>query len=80
VAILYMSVMSGSLAYYLYFRGARTIEISEVALFGYLQPVFSVPLAVYWLGEELTPMFITGAGIIAVGIAMASYKKRKLKY
>jgi len=77
LGILYMAFLSGSLAYYLYYRGARSIEISETALFTYLQPIFAVPLAVLWLGEKITPLFIFGAVIITLGVAIAEWKRKR---
>lgn len=76
LGVWYMALLSGSLAYFLYVRGQRTIEVSEAALFNYLQPVFMIPLAILWLGESLSASFIVGAGIITVGLLIAQYKKR----
>ena len=74
-----MALLSGSLAYYLYVRGQRTIEVSEAVLFNYLQPLFMVPLAVFWLGEKLSATFLIGAVIIAAGLFIAEYKKGNKK-
>jgi drug/metabolite transporter (DMT)-like permease len=78
LGVWYMALVSGTLAYYLYARGQRTIEVSEAALFKYLQPIFAVPLAMLWLGEKFTPLFILGAAIIAFGIFVAESKRQKL--
>jgi drug/metabolite transporter (DMT)-like permease len=74
LGILYMALISGSLAYYLWIKAQKTIEVGEASLFGYLQPIFATPLAVYWLGESLTPVFLVGAVIIITGVAIAEYK------
>lgn len=79
LGVWYMALISGSLAYYLYVRGVRSIEVSEATLFNYLQPVFSVPLAVFWLGEKITTTFIAGAILITIGLIIAEYKKRRKK-
>lgn len=76
LGVWYMALVSGSLAYFLYVRAVRSIEVSEATLFNYLQPVFSVPLAIFWLGEKLTPTFIIGAVFITIGLIIAEYKKR----
>jgi drug/metabolite transporter (DMT)-like permease len=78
LGVWYMAILSGNLAYYLYVRGQRSIEVSEAVLFNYLQPIFTIPLAVLWLGEELTPHFIFGALLIALGLYVAE-KKHKTK-
>jgi len=75
LSILYMAVLSGNLAYYLWVRGQKTIEISEASLFAYLQPIFSTPLAILWLGEKITPVFIIGAILITTGVIIAETKK-----
>lgn len=75
LGVWYMALFSGSLAYFLYVRATRTIEVSEAVLFFYLQPVFSVPLAVFWLGEEMTLSFIIGAWLIISGLTIGEWKK-----
>ena len=72
-----MALLSGNLAYFLWHKAQKTIEIGEAALFGYLGPVFAIPLAVLWLKEELNTTFIFGAIIIAVGVFIAERKRSK---
>lgn len=79
LGVWYMALISGSLAYFLYVRAHRSIEVSEATLFNYLQPVFAVPLAIFWLGEKITSTFVVGAVVIAGGLIIAEYKKNKLK-
>lgn len=79
LGVWYMALMSGNLAYYLFVRGQRSIEVSEAVLFGYLQPLFTIPLAVFWLGETLRTSFILGAVIIAIGLFVAEYKRQTKK-
>lgn len=75
LGVLYMALLSGNLAYYLWHKAQKTIEIGEAALFGYLGPVFAIPLAVLWLKEEITTTFILGAIIIAIGVFIAERKR-----
>lgn len=75
LGVLFMSIFSGTLAYYLYIRAQKTIEVSEAVLFFYLQPLFSIPLAVFWLKESISLSFIIGAMIILLGLIIAEYKK-----
>ena len=74
LGILYIALISGSLAYYLWIKAQKTIEVGEAALFGYLRPIFATPLAIFWLGESFTPIFILGAIIIITGVTIAEYK------
>ncbi|NIT04425.1 EamA family transporter [Candidatus Saccharibacteria bacterium] len=74
LGVLYMAALSGNLAYALWARAQRTIEIGEAALFSYLYPVFAAPLAILWLGEKITLPFVAGAVIISLGVFIAEYR------
>ena len=74
LGVLYMAIFSGTIAYALWNRGQRTIEVSEAAVFKYLDPLIAVPLAVLWLGENITLLFIIGALIIGTGVFIAGVK------
>lgn len=75
--VFYMAILSGSFAYYLSNRAQKSIEVSEASVFSYLHPLFAAPLAVLWLGEKITPVFIIGAVIIAIGVMIAEVKKKR---
>jgi len=77
LGVWYMALISGTLAYSLSVLANKSIEISEAAIFKYLQPIFGVPLAIIWLGEKITPHFIVGAVIITIGIVIAEVKKKR---
>ena len=77
LGVWYMALMSGNLAYYLYIRSERTLDVSETVLFNYLQPVVTIPLAIFWLHEELSVHFIIGAIIIAIGLFVVEFKRYK---
>jgi drug/metabolite transporter (DMT)-like permease len=77
LGVIYMAVLSGSLAYYLSNKAQKTIEIGEAAVFSYIYPLLSTPLAVIWLGEKITPTFVFGAIIIAFGVVIAETKKKR---
>ncbi len=77
LGVWYMALISGNLAYFLYIRAQRSIEVSEAVLFHYLQPLFMVPLAVFWLRESITASFLVGGAIIAVGLFIAEIKKKR---
>lgn len=77
LGVWYMALASGTLAYYLSVRGYKSIEVSEATLFNYLQPLFAVPLAIFWLGEKLTNNFLVGAAFILTGLFIAESKKQR---
>jgi len=68
--ILYMSILSSVVAYFTYNLGYSLIEASEATLFDYLKPVFSAPVAMLWLGEQITLPFLIGAGLIFTGVIL----------
>lgn len=78
LGVWYMAVISGNLAYFLYVRAQRSIEVSEATLFNYLQLVFTIPLAIFWLKEKLSIHFLLGASLIVIGLIIAE-KKRKIE-
>jgi drug/metabolite transporter (DMT)-like permease len=77
LGVLYMAVISGTLAFYLSNKAQKSIEIGEQSLFAYLYPVFSLPLAVLWLGEKIMPIHIIGGIVIIIGVVVAEIKKKR---
>jgi drug/metabolite transporter (DMT)-like permease len=77
IGVWFMALISGNLAYTLWVKGQKSIEISEAALFTYLQPIFSTPLAIIWLKEKTSTTFFVGALFIIIGVIIAETKKLK---
>lgn len=77
LAVIYMAFLSGALAYLLYQKAQKTIEASEAAVFTYLSPIVTAPVATLWLHEKLTLPYIIGSIVIAVGVILAEIKKRR---
>jgi drug/metabolite transporter (DMT)-like permease len=75
--ILYMSLLGSIIAYFTYTYGFSLIEASEATLFSYLQPLFSMPLAVLWLKEQISLAFIFGAVFITLGVFLTEWKPGK---
>lgn len=69
--VLYMAILGSVVAYFTYLYGHRQIEVSEAAIFTYLQPLIGIPLAAIWLKEPITGLFLFGAVLIAVGVLIA---------
>lgn len=78
LGVLYMAFLSGSLAYYLSNKATKTIEVGEAAVFNYLYPFISIPVAIVWLHESITPFFIVGGAITLVGVIIAEVKKKRV--
>lgn len=79
LGVLYMAFISGTLAYTLQKIAMKSIEVSEVAVFNYLFPIWAAPLSLLWLGEKITTPFVIGACVIATGVAIAEHKRRLKK-
>ncbi len=77
LGILYMSLISGFLAYILYQKGLEKIEASESSLFTYLQPLFGIPIAIILLKETTSIYFLVGAILIAIGVIYAEKHGKK---
>lgn len=76
LGVFYMAILSGTLAYFLWHKAEKTIEVGEVNLVAYLYPVFGAPLSLLWLKEKIETPFIIGGIIIIIGVALAQWKKR----
>ncbi len=76
-SVVYMAFFSGAIAYYLYQKAQKTIETSEAAVFLYLQPLVTAPVGVLWLHEKITAPYIVGSVIIALGVFLAEWKKKR---
>jgi drug/metabolite transporter (DMT)-like permease len=77
LGVLYMAIMSGTVAYILRAKAQKAIDVGEAGLFGYLTSVVSAPLAVVFLKETVTPIFIAGAVLIAIGVGVAEYRRKR---
>ncbi len=78
--VVFMALISGNLAYFIGNRAQKTIEIGEAALFSYLIPIFTAPLAIIFLREEITPIFAIGSAIVLAGVVIAEYKRSLSKF
>lgn len=70
-AIIYMGVLGSIVGLTLYLFGQDKIETSEASLFTYLQPIFSIPLAILLLSESIHLIEIIAVGIIILGVYKA---------
>ncbi len=73
--VLFMAVISGTFAYTIRNMAVKSIEVSESALFTYLQPLWAAILAVVWLREAITPSYILGGMVIAAGVIISEYRR-----
>lgn len=76
LGVWYMALISGTLAYTLWHQAQKTIEIGETAVFVYTYPIFTLPLSLFWLHEQVTWFFIAGSIVIAIGVFISETKRR----
>jgi drug/metabolite transporter (DMT)-like permease len=77
--ILYMTIAATVVAYALYEYAVKTIDVSETAIFQYLQPVFTLPLSLVFLGEPFSPVYIVGGILVAGGVFLSEHHPVKIK-
>lgn len=73
--ILFTAVFCSVIAYFTYIYGLTKIEASEATIFTYLQPIFSIPLAIIFLGETTSPAFWLGAFFITIGVFICEVRR-----
>ncbi len=72
--ITYMAIAGSIIAFWAYQAGQKYIEASEAAIFSYLKPVFTIPLAYLWLKEPFTPLATISILIIVLGVYLSEKK------
>jgi len=75
MGVLYMALFSGTIAYWLYQKAQELIEASEANIILYLSPIFTFPVAYFWLGEPITPLLIIGSVTIILGVLISQFKR-----
>lgn len=75
--LLYMSILSSTAAYMMFYWILRYMEASRVVVLNYCQPVIVVLLSVPILGEHPTRSFIIGSALVLLGVYMAEHVARR---
>lgn len=74
VALAYLSVFAGAVAYILYFGLLDEIGATQTSLVFYVSPIFATLGGWLLLGESLTATTITGFGVVVVGFAIIGHE------
>jgi len=72
--IFYMAICGSIIAFWAYIEGQRRIEASEAAIFSYLKPAFTIPLAYIWLKEPFTPVAAISTLVILLGVYLSEHR------
>jgi drug/metabolite transporter (DMT)-like permease len=78
-SIIYMAIFGSIIAFWAYTKGQEYIEAGEASVFTYLQPVFTFPLAFFWLGETISRIGLIACLLIALGVYFSEYHSRSPK-
>lgn len=70
-SVLYMAIGGSIIAFWAYQEGQKRIEASEAAIFTYLKPLFTIPLAYYWLHESFSPFTLLSLLVITSGVLLS---------
>jgi drug/metabolite transporter (DMT)-like permease len=76
--LLYMSLISTGVAYMLYQWALENGRVSDSAIYGYVGPIFTFPVAYMLLGELPDKFLLIGCVIIAIGVYIAECGARKV--
>jgi drug/metabolite transporter (DMT)-like permease len=76
-AVLYVTIFASVLAQTLFAEGVRRIGAPAAGNVIYLTPVFGVVIAITLLGETFHGFHAVGVGMIAAGIWLALYSRKK---
>ena len=71
--IAYMALAGSIIAFWAYTKGQEYIEAGEAAIFTYLQPLITFPLAYFWLHESISSVGLAACLLIAAGVYISEY-------
>lgn len=77
LSTLYLAVFGSVIAFVVYYRLLKEVEVSKLALVSYAFPVVAVALGWGVLGERLTGWMLAGALLVFAGIALATARRRR---
>ncbi len=75
--MLYMAVLSSTVAYMMFYWILRYMDASRVVVLNYCQPVIVVLLSIPILGERPTRNFIVGSALVLLGVYLAEHVTRR---
>lgn len=67
-AFFYMTVISSTVCYLLFYYALNRLAASRISAFAYLQPLVATALAVPLLGEPITTAVVGGGGLVLAGV------------
>ncbi len=75
-SLLYLALAGSAVTFMLYFWLLQRMEATRLALIAYVVPVLALFVGILIVGEPATPRTYLGAGIVVLGVAIASRTRR----
>lgn len=75
-ALLYLALFGTVFTFVVYYRLLKVVPVSLLALVSYAFPIVAVVLGWLVLNEALSGSTLVGAGMVLVGIALATWRRR----
>jgi drug/metabolite transporter (DMT)-like permease len=75
-ALLALSLLGTSLAYWLWCAVLSRVELNRANVFTFLVPLFGLAIGVLWFGEQLDEVQLVGIGLTVGGVTLASGRKQ----
>ncbi len=70
-----VGIVSTAIALQAFYAGARRIGAAQAALVSTVEPVYTIVLAAWLLGDRLTPLQIVGGGLVITGVVVAQSRQ-----
>ena len=71
-SLLYLAIAGSGVTFLLYFWLLQRVKATRVALMAYVVPVLALFVGILFMGEPATPRTYLGAGVVVLGVAIAS--------
>ncbi|MGH7557548.1 MAG: DMT family transporter [Gemmatimonadota bacterium] len=76
-SVAYLAVFGSAFAFVGYYTLLREVPVTTLNLISYVFPIVAVALGYIVLGETLDRLTLAGAGLVLVGIAVATWRRRR---
>jgi drug/metabolite transporter (DMT)-like permease len=75
IYLLLLAIFPTILSVSLYFNGLKKVKAQSASILGLIEPISAVFFAVLILGEQISPLEITGGALILIGAALVTTDK-----
>ena len=79
IAIAFLGVFCSGLAYIFWYDALQALPVAQTGAFLYLEPVVTVIVAAFLLGEQISIASLLGGVLILVGVWMVNKKNSKIR-